>query len=85
MNTLHIIASAEANNFITMSGISCLIAGLLFFLFGLLIGWLIWRHYSVQSMRLEKENARLVELCDRRQKALADHELSIKSFTASNN
>ena len=72
-NLTILAASAEAQNFTKVSWVALLIAGLLFFLLGLFIGWRIWRHYRARALRVEEENRSIRSEHERREKKLKEH------------
>lgn len=55
---MSIIASTQL--FYTHALETYLIGGLIIFLIGLLIGWVLWRHCEAQADRVESLNANLV-------------------------
>lgn len=64
-----ILALSPENNFTLHSAIACLIAGIIFFCFGIAIGWKIWRHYQAEALRVEDENQRLLREYENMEKA----------------
>ena len=45
----------------------------LYFVSGLLCGWLIWRRFRSEANRLERENERLFSAYERREEAYIEH------------
>ncbi len=65
-----ILANSASSNFTKVAFIALFLAGILFLLVGVWLGWMIWKGYREEAERIEKENRRMIE----------DHELRERNF-----
>ena len=71
-----IIASSPSKLFYTHAFEAYLIGGLIIFLFGLLLGWILWRHARANADRVEEINRGLRE----RKSVLTDNNRQLKGI-----
>ncbi len=81
MTSILFLASAESS-FILHSTIAFFLGGVLFFAGGVAAGWLLWRRLPAEAARLERENLRLQQAYEKREKSFRENRSIVSLLVA---